>query len=131
MSATQIPILVVEDNPDNMKLVSWALEDAGYASACFGSAEEGLAALRTGPFSMVLMDINLPGMDGKDATRCIRSDTRTAGLPVIAMTAHAVRGETDLIWRSGVSALVTKPLDEAELLGVIRSFLPEGELDHG
>jgi two-component system cell cycle response regulator DivK len=124
-SPSPIPILVVEDNVDNMKLVSWVLEDAGYASECVGSAEEGLEALSVQPFGLVLMDISLPGIDGKEATRCIRSDERTARLPVIAMTAHAVRSETDLIWGSGVSALLTKPLNEAELLAVIRSFLTE------
>ncbi len=127
---SEVPILVVEDNPDNMKLVTWALEDAGYASECVGSAEAGLAALEVRPFRMVLMDISLPGIDGKEATRRIRSDRRMAKLPVIAMTAHAVHGETELIWGSGISALLTKPLNEADLLAVIQSFLAEEEGDH-
>ena len=120
MSAT---ILVVEDNPDNMKLFAWFLEDEGYAFVGVGSAEEALAALGRRPFDLVLMDVALPGMDGKEATRRLRAQPPFAGLPVIAVTAHAVQGEGEAILASGVSALVTKPIDEAELLRTIRSCL--------
>lgn len=116
-------ILVVEDNPDNMKLVAWALEDAGYEFEGVGSAEAALEALARGAFGLVLMDVSLPGMDGKEATRRIRADARTAGLPVIAVTAHAVTGEAEAIMAAGVSALVTKPIDEAVLLDAIRTLL--------
>ena len=90
------PILVVEDNADNLKLISWTLEDRGYAFASVGNAEEAIAILDRGTFGLVLMDISLPGMDGKEATRRIRANPRTAALPVIAVTAHAVLGEADL-----------------------------------
>ena len=65
-------ILVVEDNPDNMKLFAWTLEDQGYAFEGVGSAEEALLALEKRPFDLVLMDISLPGMDGTEATRRLR-----------------------------------------------------------
>ena len=116
-------ILVVEDNPDNMKLMAWALEDAGYAFEPAATAEEGLSALAERPFDLVLMDISLPGMDGKEATRRIRGDARLVGLPVIAVTAHAVTGEREAILASGVNALVTKPIDEERLLAVISDCL--------
>jgi CheY-like chemotaxis protein len=119
-------ILVVEDNPDNMKLFAWTLEDEGYAFEGVGSAEEALAALEQRPFDLVLMDISLPGMDGAEATRRLRAQPRFAGLPIIAVTAHAVRGEAEAILASGVSALVTKPIDEAGLLRSIRSHLGRG-----
>lgn len=118
------PILVVEDNADNRKLFAWLLEDEGYACECVATAEEGLAALTERAFGLVLMDISLPGLDGKEATRRIRADPRLAELPVIAVTAHAVRGEAETILASGVSALITKPIDEARLLSVIRALLP-------
>jgi CheY-like chemotaxis protein len=121
-------ILVVEDNPDNMKLLAWALEDEGYAFEGAASAEEALLALERRHFDLVLMDISLPGMDGMEATRRLRADPRFASLPVIAVTAHAVQGEAERILDAGASALITKPIDEAGLLESIRSHLgPKGE----
>lgn len=73
-----------------------------------------------------MMDISLPGMDGKEATRRIRANPGTAGLPVIAVTAHAVMGEADSIMASGVSALITKPIDEIRLLDAIAALLSAG-----
>ncbi len=116
-------ILVVEDNPDNMQLVSWILEDEGYDLACFESAEEGLAAMSTSRFDLVLMDISLPGIDGKEATVRIKSDPRFKEIPVIALTAHAVKGEHEAIIASGVDDLVTKPLDEELLIEKIGDYL--------
>ncbi|HEX5273390.1 MAG TPA: response regulator [Gemmataceae bacterium] len=120
MSAT---ILIVEDNADNSKLLVWVLEDEGYAVETAASAEEALAVLECRPFDVVLMDVALPGMDGMEATRRLRSQPRFAALPVIAVTAHAVLGQVEAILASGVSDLVTKPIDEARLLQVIRSHL--------
>jgi two-component system cell cycle response regulator DivK len=116
-------ILVIEDNPDNQKLLAWLLEDEDHEFECHGTAEAGLEALRARPFGLVLMDISLPGMDGCEATRRIRADPLLRGTPVIAITAHAVKGETESILASGVTALVTKPIDEAVLLEAIRGLL--------
>jgi CheY-like chemotaxis protein len=117
------PILVVEDNADNLKLISWALEDRGYTFASVGNAEEAIELLGRGTFGLVLMDISLPGMDGKEATRRIRANPRTAALPVMAGTAHAVLGEAEAIVESGVSTLLTKPIDEDRLVEAIGSLL--------
>jgi two-component system cell cycle response regulator DivK len=116
-------ILVVEDNPDNRKLFAWMLEDEGYAIEEAVTAEDGLEALRHRPFDLVLMDISLPGMDGKEATRRIRADLGLAHLPVIAVTAHAIKGEDAAIMASGVDALITKPIDETDLSRTIRTLL--------
>jgi two-component system, cell cycle response regulator DivK len=116
-------ILVVEDNPDNMRLFAWTLEDEGYNFQGVRSAEEALHLLEQRPFDLVLMDISLPGMDGKEATRRIRANPRLARIPVIAVTAHAIKGEDEAILASGVDALVTKPIDEAILLRTIRTSL--------
>ena len=119
MSAT---ILIVEDNPDNMKLLAWALEDEGYEVEGVGSAEDALTLLDRKTYDLVLMDISLPGMDGKEATRQLRGDARFATLPIIAVTAHAVRGERESILAAGASELITKPVDEELLLRTIKSF---------
>jgi two-component system cell cycle response regulator DivK len=116
-------ILVVEDNPDNMKLFAWTLEDEGYAFEGVGSAEEGLAALDRRPFDLVLMDIALPGLDGKEATRRIRAQPRFADLPIIAVTAHASQSEAEVIIAAGLTAVVTKPVNEALLIHAIESGL--------
>jgi two-component system, cell cycle response regulator DivK len=128
MSST---ILVVEDNPDNMKLFAWALEDEGYNFEGVGSAEEALQLLEQRSFDLILMDISLPGMDGKEATRRIRANPRWARLPVIAVTAHAIKGEDAAILASGVDALITKPIDEAMLLRTIRRSLKHTEVSCG
>jgi two-component system, cell cycle response regulator DivK len=122
-------ILVVEDNADSLKLITWALEDQGYPFQSVGSAEDAFELLGHASFGLVLMDISLPGMDGKEATRRIRANPYTANLPVIAVTAHAIPGEADSIMRSGVSALITKPIDETRLLDVIAALLPAGGAD--
>ncbi len=116
-------ILIVEDNADNMKLLCWTLEDAGYEYACSENAEAALEALEAEPFDLVLLDISLPGMDGKEATRRLRGDARFADLPVIAVTAHAIVEEEIAIRQSGVSAVVNKPVDEELLLSEIRNHL--------
>jgi CheY-like chemotaxis protein len=118
-------ILTIEDNPDNMELFAWILEDEGFAFEGVGSAEEGLVTLERGSFDLVLMDIALPGMDGKEATRRIRADPRFARLPVIAVTAHASRRENEEILAAGVNTVVTKPVEHAGLVRAIRSCLLE------
>jgi CheY-like chemotaxis protein len=119
-------ILAIEDNPDNMELFAWILEDEGFVFEGAGSAEEGLACLERGSFDLVLMDIALPGMDGKEATRRIRAMPRFARLPVIAVTAHASKGETQAILAAGVNSVVTKPVEHVRLIQAIRSGLLEG-----
>ncbi len=123
-------ILVVEDNPDNMKLIYWVMEDEGYALTCVGSAEEALEVLDKESFDLVLMDISLPGMDGKEATKRIRTKPEFDSLPILAVTAHAIKGEAEDILASGVSALITKPIDEDQLLQMVKSFLSQ-EVHHG
>ncbi len=98
-------ILVVEDNSDNMRLFAWTLEDEGYSFEGVRSAEEALQLLEQRSFDLVLMDISLPGIDGKEATRRIRANARLEHLPVIAVTAHAIKGEDAAILASGVDAL--------------------------
>lgn len=115
-------ILVVEDNPDNMKLFRWTLEDAGYDFTGVGTAEEGLDLAVKVEFDLVVMDISLPGMDGKDAIRWLRSNPQTTHLPIVAATAHAIREEAIAIQSCGVSALITKPIDEELFLETVSAL---------
>jgi CheY-like chemotaxis protein len=119
-------ILAIEDNPDNMELFAWIMEDEGFDFVGVGTAEEALAMLERRMFDLVLMDIALPGMDGKEATRRIRAEPRFALMPIIAVTAHAGKRETEEILAAGVNSVVTKPLEHARLIQAVRSGLPEG-----
>ena len=107
---------MVEDNPDNQQLVTWILEDEGYTVVCADTAEDGLKLLESHNFTLILMDISLPGMDGKQATQQIRNTPAIASIPIIALTAHAVQGERESIMASGVDDLLTKPVDEVALI---------------
>jgi len=125
-------ILVVEDNPDSRKLVVRLLHQEGFHGEAVESAEEALVRLDQRSFDLVLMDIRLPRMDGKEATRRLRQDPRFRDLPVIAVSAHVVGKQHEEILASGVSALVTKPIDMDELLATIRRFLePAGKSSVG
>ena len=119
-------ILTIEDNADNMELFAWILEDEGFDFQGVSTAEEGLAVLDRELIDLVLMDIALPGMDGKEATRRIRAEPRFAHLPIIAVTAHASKRETEEILAAGVDSVVTKPVEHVRLIQAIRSGLLNG-----
>jgi two-component system, cell cycle response regulator DivK len=116
-------ILVIEDNPDNRKLVTWILEDENYQVTCAESAEEGLTLVEQATFDLILMDISLPGIDGTEATRLIRQMPNLKHIPIIALTAHAIKGEQESILACGVDDLITKPLDEDQLLSRMQELL--------
>lgn len=116
-------LLVVEDNADNLKLVSWILEDEGYQFDTAMSGEECLRAVANKDYALILMDISLPGIDGKEVTAKLREDPAYQSLPIIACTAHAIKQEEAAIWNSGVNEIITKPIDEAELLICLQKYL--------
>lgn len=116
-------VLVVEDNPDNMKLVTWILEDEQYDVTGVASGEECLEQIQRAHYHAVLMDISLPGIDGKEATRRLRAMDQFRAMPIIALTAHAIKGEDEDIRACGVTDLITKPLDEEQLLKRLRELI--------
>lgn len=116
-------ILIIEDNPDNSKLICWMLEDEGYGVSCVETAERGLELLQQGEFALILMDISLPGMSGKEATRIIRQSPQFKSIPILALTAHAIEVERLSILDSGVNAVLTKPVNEEQLLSQIQQYL--------
>lgn len=116
-------ILVVEDNPDNSKLVSWILEDEGYEVTCAESGERCLSLLEKEKFDLILMDISLPGISGKEATRRIRQMPRLQKLPILALTAHAIEAEQQSILNSGVDELLTKPINDEQLIRALNKYL--------
>ena len=119
-------IVVIEDNPDNRLLVEAILEEH-YTLVEFDNGPEALAQMRNDPPDLVLLDISLPGMDGTEVLRAMRSDPILGAIPTIALTAHAMAGDRDRFLAAGFDDYVTKPMvDEETLLGAIVNQL-DGE----
>lgn len=116
-------ILVVEDNLDNLKLTGWILEDAGYPYYAALSGEDALKHLETERPALILLDISLPGIQGTEVAQKVRKNPNTTNIPIIAVTAHAIKGEDTKIMASGVDAIVTKPIEEQALLDTITMLL--------
>ena len=111
-----LQILLAEDNMVNQLVVRKVLEKAGHHVFCVVSGGEVLEALRNRTFDLILMDVQMPGMDGIQATRAIRSSDETwRNIPVIALTAHAMKGDKEKFLRAGMNEYLSKPLDTAEL----------------
>ena len=117
-------ILVVEDNPANMMLVVAVLERAGLRSAQASSAEEARQFLETVHPDVILMDIQLPGEDGLSLTRELKASPATAHIPIIALTAHAMKGDELQAIAAGCDAYVAKPINTHTFATFITQFLP-------
>ena len=120
-------ILVIEDNPANMKLASLLLRNAGHAVLAAVDAETGLTLARAELPDLVLMDIQLPGIDGLAATALLKQDPRTAGIPVIALTAMAMKEDRERTAVAGCDAYIAKPLSYRELYAAIDRLLGLGQ----
>jgi len=121
-------ILIVEDNPANMTLATFLLRSAGYAILSAIDAESGLALARKEQPDLVLMDIQLPGMDGLQATALLKGDDATRGIPVIALTALAMKGDEQRIRAAGCDGYIAKPLAYKEFLATIAAHLATAPL---
>lgn len=115
-------ILVVEDNPANLKLATFLLESAGHEVLSAPDAEAGLALARGAQPALILMDIQLPGMDGLEATGELKRDGATRGIPVIALTALAMKGDEERILAAGCDGYIAKPIDYRSFLATVGRF---------
>jgi len=116
-------VLIVEDNPVNLELVAALLESEGCGAISAESADAGLRLAVAERPDLILMDIQLPGISGYDATRRLKADPVTAGIPVVALTAHAMRGEEARAREAGFDAFLTKPIDTQVFRETLRRFL--------
>ncbi len=121
-------ILVVEDNERNLKLLRDVLEYAGYEVRAAQTAEDGIALAVSKPPDLVLMDLQLPGIDGMEALRRLREDPRTAGIPVVAVTAQAMRQDRERALAAGFDGYVEKPISVRAFLDQVSRFLPVEEV---
>ena len=116
-------ILIVEDNDKNLKLVRDVLQVKGYETIEAGSAEDGIELARSRKPDLVLMDIQLPGMNGIDALKMLRDDASTAHIPVIAVTASVMQQDRNLITEAGFDGYIGKPINLKEFLDSVRAML--------
>jgi two-component system, cell cycle response regulator DivK len=121
-------ILVVEDNERNLKLLRDVLEYAGYEVRTAGTAEEGITLAVNEPPHLVLMDLRLPGMDGVEALRRLRETPRTADIPVVAVTAQAMKQDREQALEAGFDGYVEKPISVRAFPNQVRRFLPDEEV---
>jgi len=116
-------VLVIEDNRDNMRLITYALERSGYKVVPAETGEEGVElAIRERP-CFLIMDINLPGIDGLETTRRIRASEADGEIPIIAITSFAMYGDRDKVLDAGCTAYFEKPIDPLTIVDKIHSLL--------
>jgi two-component system cell cycle response regulator DivK len=125
---TVATILVVEDNERNLKLVRDVLQFAGFDVVAASSAELGVAMAIEQPPDLVLMDLQLPGMDGTEALRQLRDSPRTRSVPVVAVTAFAMKDDRERALNAGFDGYLEKPISVQALPAQVRSFLPSEEV---
>lgn len=116
-------ILIIEDNPLNMELAADLLTVAGYEVLQAPTAEKGIQLARSLLPDLILMDTSLPGMDGLEATRILKSDSTTEHIPVISLTANAMKGDEETARAAGALAYVTKPIDTRTFVKSVSAFL--------
>jgi two-component system cell cycle response regulator DivK len=116
-------VLVVEDHEENRRLLRDLLTTFGYELTEAVSGEDGLIAAEANPPDLILMDIQLPGMDGYEVTRRIKGNPALCRVPVIAVTSYALSGDDVKALQAGCDGYVTKPFDPAELLEKIRGYI--------
>ncbi len=119
-------VLVVEDNPLNLKLIRDVLEYQGFDVLTAASGEEGVVAALSGSPDLVLMDLQLPGIDGQEALLRIRADPRCSEVPVVAVTAFAMKEDMERAAAAGFDGYIAKPIDIHALPGEIARFLSGG-----
>lgn len=121
------PILIVDDNPVNLKLVRVLLAGAGYNARSASDAEEALEMLRDFRPRLILMDIQLPGMDGLELTRRLKANPDTRDIVVLALTAYAMKGDDKKMLEAGCDGYISKPVDTRTLPATIAEYLNRGK----
>lgn len=119
-------VLVVEDNKDNLRLITYALQRHGYEVIAADTGARGIELAISERPSFIIMDINLPDIDGFEATRCIRESDANGDIPIIAITSYAMVGDMDRILAAGCTGYFEKPIDPLTIIDKIHAVL-EGE----
>lgn len=120
-------ILIVDDNPLNLKLVDYLLTAKGYVVITATNAEEALELLNRVTINLILMDLQLPGMDGLELTRMLKADPKYLKTPIIAITAYAMKGDKEKALAAGCDGYIAKPIDTRKLPDMLAEFLKKSE----
>ncbi|MFQ6040015.1 MAG: response regulator [Candidatus Poribacteria bacterium] len=118
-------ILIVEDNDRNRRLIRIVLKAKGYEVIEATTAEEAIIQVNNEPIALILMDIQLPKMDGLELTQKIKESPDTKDIPIIALTAYAMKGDKEKFLNSGCDAYIGKPINTKELPKIIADFLKD------
>ena len=119
-----VTILIVEDHPLNMELAADVLEAAGYSVIRAEDAEKGIALAKAERPSLILMDVGLPRLDGLSATGILKRAAETKEIPVVALTAHAMKGDEERALAAGCAGYIRKPIDTRRLPQMVARFIP-------
>jgi len=119
-------ILLVDDSLPNLKLTRFLLTREGFDVRTAENAEQALLALATRVPDMILMDIQMPGMDGLALTRHLRRDGSLHGVPIVAFTASAIKGDEEIALAAGCDGYITKPIDTRTFVGLVRDYTEAG-----
>ena len=120
------PILIVDDNVQNLKLARVLLATEGYEVRAAADAEDALKVLESFTPRLILMDLQLPGMDGLELTRRLKADPARREIVVIALTAYAMKGDAEKAFAAGCDGYVTKPIDTKKLPKLVAEHLERG-----
>ncbi len=116
-------ILIVEDDPKSLVLIRDLLQASGYSTIEATDGEKGVELAKAKKPDLILMDIQMPVMDGLEATRILKADTTTGNIPVLALTAYAMKGDEDGILQVGCDGYLAKPFNIQELLKTVAGYL--------
>lgn len=117
-------ILLIEDNEQNRYLATFLLEQRGYEVIHAADGPTGLALAESGKPALVVLDIQLPGMDGHAVARALRANPPTASLPIVAVTSYAMTGDRELVMAAGCNGYLEKPIDPQHFVSQLEHFLP-------
>lgn len=118
-------ILIVDDNPTNMKLISYLLTAKGYVVRTANGAEEALAVLQGFHPRLILMDLQMPGVDGLELTRRLKADAKTQDIAIVAVTAYAMKGDEERALAAGCDGYITKPINTRTLPDEVAKYMKD------
>lgn len=116
-------LLIVDDNPENLKLILMLLASSGHELVTAMDAVQALQAIERRVPDLILLDLQLPGMDGLELTRRLRANPHTCSIPIVAVTAYAMKGDEDKARDAGCDNYLVKPIDKRLLREVVKSYL--------
>ena len=123
VACAQLRILLVEDNPANQKLATYVLQDRGHLVEIAGDGQEAICLTEQNRYDVILMDVQMPGMNGLEATAAIRKrEDGSSRVPIIAMTAHAMKGDREQCLAAGMDGYLSKPIDAHEMIALVESL---------